>query len=213
MATGGPKKRKLNDPGAADQDGSQAAEAVPPRLVDVQDIQLLIDERISRVEESMKRQVDALVGGKRGIENPGDIPSSHWLNQGHGHQYIAEMKKLVKGIKNITKKLRTGNDHLSKIFLKTAVSLAHDDILLPHWSELSDAIQLRGEGDPLSFCLFDVQVNRSVQDMLSQSLVLKCDQVGLHRNRFDPQDGTNFAFEAIQNNPQLNVFSFENTIE
>ncbi|EJK54209.1 hypothetical protein THAOC_26220, partial [Thalassiosira oceanica] len=73
-----------------------------------------------------------------------DIPRSHWQSQGHGDQYIAEMTKLVKLIKKITEKLRNGtaNDPFTpKIYLKSDVSLAHDDILLPHWS-LSDAIQL-----------------------------------------------------------------------
>ncbi|EJK50629.1 hypothetical protein THAOC_30334, partial [Thalassiosira oceanica] len=93
-----------------------------------------------------------------------DIPRSHWHNQGHGDQYIAEMTKLVKVIKKITEKLRNGED-LKQIYLKPEIPLAHDDILLPHWSELSDAIQLRGEGDLLTFSMFKVQVNRSVKDM------------------------------------------------
>ncbi|EJK54538.1 hypothetical protein THAOC_25824 [Thalassiosira oceanica] len=142
------------------------------------------------------------------------IPRSHWLNQGHGDQYIAEMTKLVKQIKKITEKLRDGTvNDLKRIDLQPEVPLAHDDILLPHWSELSDAIQLRDEGDPLSFGLFDVQVNGSVKDMLSQSLLLKCDKVGLSDNRFNPQDGIDFAVEIIQNNPQMKKFGFCNAIE
>ena len=49
-----------------------AAEEVPPRPrpVDVRDVQLLmIDERISRVEESMQRQVDALVGANAALKS------------------------------------------------------------------------------------------------------------------------------------------------
>ncbi|EJK55138.1 hypothetical protein THAOC_25158 [Thalassiosira oceanica] len=244
MATGGPQKRKLNDPGAADQDGSQAAEAVPPRLVDVQDIQLLIDERISRAEESMRRYVDALEEANAALKtqvvelkletedlrrrcavnarsiqvlkkdvkwtySAPDIPRSHWLNQGHGDQYIAAMTKIVKLIKKSTEKLRKGTvNGLTTIYLKSDVFLAHDDILLPHWSELSDAIQIRGEGDLLTFGLINVQVNRSVRDMLTQSLVLKCHRVELIMNRFNAQDGTNFAVGVIQNNPQMNTFRF-----
>ncbi|EJK58762.1 hypothetical protein THAOC_21089 [Thalassiosira oceanica] len=142
------------------------------------------------------------------------IPRSHWQNQGHDDRYIAEMTKILKQIKKITEKLRTGTvNGLPKIDLKPAVPLAHDDILLPHWSELSDAIQLIGEGVQFAFVLNNVQMDRSVKDMLSQSLMLKCDKVGLHRNRFNDQDGIDFAVEAIQNNPQMNKFGFQNSIE
>ncbi|EJK67111.1 hypothetical protein THAOC_11896 [Thalassiosira oceanica] len=140
-----------------------------------------------------------------------DIPRSHWLNQGHGDQYIAGMTKLVNIIKKITKILRNGTAR--SIQLKSEVPLAHDDILLPHWSELSDAIQIRGEGVPLCFVLKNVQVNGSVKDMLSLSLVLKCDQVGFYKNRFNAEDGTDFAVGVIQNNPQMNHFWFSNVSE
>jgi len=212
MSTGGSKKRRLDDPGAAaDQDGSTlAAEEVPPRPrpVDVGDVQLLIDERISRVEESMQRQVDALVGANAALKShiddikletedlrrrcavnartiqvlkkdvkwtysAPDIPRSHWVDQGHGGRYIAQMTEIVKKIKTITEKLRNG-EKISVNLRASRVILAHDDALLPHWSELSDAIQLRGEGDLLNVSLHGIQLDRSIIEMFSQSLVSKC---------------------------------------
>ncbi|EJK61822.1 hypothetical protein THAOC_17618, partial [Thalassiosira oceanica] len=178
METKGSKKRRLDEGPSAANGG----------VVTMEDVQRLIDQRVLQAEQatqreqaSMRRQVDVLVEdyaalktqvedlkletqdlrrrcavNARSIQvlkkdvkwtySAPDIPLSHWQNQGHGDQYIAEMTKLPE------------------------VPLAHDDILLPHWSELSDAIQIRGEGDLLTFGLVNVSVNRSVQDMLSQSL-------------------------------------------
>ncbi|EJK53316.1 hypothetical protein THAOC_27270 [Thalassiosira oceanica] len=172
METKSSKKRRLDEGPSANNGG----------VVTMEDVQRLIDQRVLQAEQatqreqaSMRRQVDALEEANAALKN-----RCHWLNQGHGDQYIAEMTKLVKQIKKITEKLRNGavND-LKQIAFKPDVFLAHDDILLPHWSELSDAIQLRGEGVPLSFVLINVQMDRSVKDMLSQSLVLKCEEVGL----------------------------------
>ncbi|EJK61823.1 hypothetical protein THAOC_17619 [Thalassiosira oceanica] len=235
METKGSKKRRFDEGPSAANGGVVTMEDVQ-RLIDRE--QASMRHKVDALEEAnaaLKTKVEELkletedlrrrcAVNARSIQvlkkdvkwtySAPDIPRSHWLNQGHGDQYIAEMTKIVKGIKRSTEKLRNGavND-LKQIFLKTAVSLAHDDILLPHWSELSDAIQLLEEGAPLTFAMNNVQVNRSVQEMLSQSLVLKCDQIGLYRNHFNRQDGANFACEAIRNNPQLNVFGFQNAIE
>ena len=62
-----------------------------------------------------------------------DIPRRHWLDQGHGDQYISEMTKLVNDIKTGTETLRNGKaNHPLTITLNAEVPLAHDDILLPH---------------------------------------------------------------------------------
>ncbi|EJK46215.1 hypothetical protein THAOC_35129 [Thalassiosira oceanica] len=188
----------------------EANAALKKQLVELK----LETEDLRRRCDVNARSVQVLKKDVKWTYSAPDIPRSHWLNQGHNDHYIAEMTKIVKKIKQITEKLRNGavND-LMMIHFKSDVFLAHDDILLPHWSELSDAIQIRGEGDSLTFALINVQVNRSVQDMLSQSLVLKCEEVGLVRNRFNHQHGINFAVEVIQNNPQLNLFGFSNAIE
>ena len=142
-----------------------------------------------------------------------NISLSHWVDQGHDDQYIAGMTKLVNDIKTATETLRNGKANPLTITLNAEVPLAHDDILLPHWSELSDAIQLLDMRGLLSFCLLNMQLDRSVQDMLSRSLALKCNCIGLSSNRFNGQDGIDFAVEVIQNNPQLHEFVFLNAIE
>ncbi|EJK52210.1 hypothetical protein THAOC_28546, partial [Thalassiosira oceanica] len=232
METKGSKKRRLDEGPSAANGG----------VVTMEDVQRLIDreqasmrhkmDALAKANAALKTQVEGLKletedlrrrcdVNARAVQvlkkdvkwtySAPDIPRSHWLNQGHGDQYIAEMTKLVKLIKKFTEKLRNGTARSIK--LKLEVPLAHDDILLPHWSELSDAIQIRGEGVQLSFALMNVQVNGSVKDMLSQSLMLKCHRVELIRNRFNDQDGIDFAVEVIQNNPQMNQFAFGNAID
>ncbi|EJK71054.1 hypothetical protein THAOC_07541 [Thalassiosira oceanica] len=235
METKGSKKRRL-DEGPSAANGLVTMEDVQ-RLIDREQASMRHQvDALAKANAALKTQVDELKLETEDLRRrcsvnarsvqvltkdvkwtysaPADIPRSHWLNQGHGDQYIAEMTKLVKGIKKITEKLRDGtvNDPTS-IYLKSEVPLAHDDILLPHWSELSDAIQLREEGVPLTFAMMNVQVNGSVKDMLSQSLMLKCHRVELVRNRFNAQDGVDFAVQVLQSNPQILKFGFNNTIE
>ena len=142
-----------------------------------------------------------------------NIPRSHWADQGRNDQYIADMTTLGKQIRRATEKLRNGagNEKIPVCLGSSSFQapLEHDDALLPYWSELSDAIQLRGEGDYVIFYLHHVQVNRSVIEMLSRSLALKCEEAFLIGNHFADQDGVNLAIEAITNNPQMKTFRFE----
>ncbi|EJK56521.1 hypothetical protein THAOC_23575, partial [Thalassiosira oceanica] len=202
METKGSKKRRLDEEPSANNGG----------VVTMEDVQRLIDKRVLQVEQatqreqaSMRRQVDAL------------------------EEANAALKIEVVGLKLETEDLRRrcAVNARSIQVLKKDVKWTYSAPDIPpqplaesgprrpvHRRDDEDyAIQLRGEGVLLTFSRFKVQVNRSVKDMLSQSLVLKCDQVGFYRNRFNDQDGIDFAVEVIQNNPQLNVFGFENAIE
>ncbi|EJK76376.1 hypothetical protein THAOC_01864 [Thalassiosira oceanica] len=184
METKSSKKRRFDE-------GQSAA-------VTMEDVQRIIDQRVLQAEQATQREQAPCPLAKSGPQQ-----SVHRRDD-------EDFEK----IKKISEKLRDGTvNDLTKIYLQSAVPLAHDDILIPHWSELSDAIQLRGEGDPFSFALINVQVNRSIKDIMSQSLVLKCDRVGLHMNRFNDQDGIDLAVEIIQNNPPMNQFGFNNSIE
>ena len=200
------------------------------------------EESMHREHASMRRQMDALEGSNAALKNQVEdlkletrdlrrqiqvlrkdvkwkysapyIPRSHWVDQGHEDQYIAEMIKLLKQIRKVTKQLRNGEQISVIISADVDVPLTHDDALLPHWSELSDAIQIcGGEGDLLRFTLCGIQLNQSVIEMFSRSLTLKCPIINLFMNDFKNQDGVNFAVEVMRNNPQMKAFNFKNSIQ
>jgi len=208
------------------------------RLIDQRLLQA--EESMHREHASMRRQMDALEGSNAALKNQVEdlkletrdlrrqiqvlkkdvkwkysapyIPRSHWIDQGHDDQYIAEMIKLLKQIRKVTKQLRNGEQISVIISADVDVPLTHDDALLPHWSELSDAMQICGEGDLLRFTLWGIQLNQSVIEMFSRSLTLKCPIINLVMNDFMNQDGVNFAVEVMRNNPQMKAFNFKNSI-
>ena len=118
----------------------------------------------------------------------------------------------MKKIKKTSEKLRNGEEIYVNL-RASGVFLAHDDVLLPHWSELSDAIQLGGEGDLVKVIIHGIQLNQSVIEMFSQSLVSKCGAIDLANNDFMNQDGVNFAVEVMRNNPRMKAFGFGNAIQ
>ena len=90
--------------------------------------------------------------------------------------------------------------------------LQHDDILLPRWRELANALQLYHNPNPLNiFSVYNVQLTSSVIDMLSPALNgNKIEKLILNNNDFvHISEGIEFAVEVIKSNPNMKNFSWD----
>ena len=72
----------------------------------------------------------------------------HWLMRGHTEDYIDSMERLLSTFKHIIKELRTGSydKDCVPIYFELwdgygrRVTAVHDDVLLPYWKELANAL-------------------------------------------------------------------------
>lgn len=96
------------------------------------------------------------------------------------------------------------------LFLREEVNLLYDDVLLPHWTEFCDALQLNDSSDG-TFKICNVQLPKVVLNMLSPALAMdKYTSFELKKNMFaNIHEGTQFIIEFMRNNPSLKSFRFE----
>ena len=141
-----------------------------------------------------------------------DIPDSHWIERGHERHYVERMKRFLGDLKDITCLMRRQKVGLSKYaenYDRVFPTVIHDGLLIPHWKELTDAIQLyEGFDGSRDLSIWNVELRRSVFDMLATSLTGKLfEGLTLHGNDFESSpDGINFAIQMIQSNPCLKKF-------
>jgi len=160
--------------------------------------------------ESLQRSVQILSKESQWEYSAPDIPLSHW--RGFDEQYTQEMYCLLSDIKRCTSGLRRG-DVSSVICLGEETSdifLQHDDILLPHWKELANALQLH-ELNHYELFIFNVQLTSEVLDLLTPALKGKpLMELILERNGFANNEGTKFITEFIKHNNELDRFDCMN---
>ena len=102
-----------------------------------------------------------------------DIPESHWDERGFDGEYIEWMGYLLDKIKEATCELRSGRDiHNEWITVGNNdidIVLLHDDLLLPHWKELANAMQLYRKGK-LKISISNLQLSTPVIVLLAPVL-------------------------------------------
>ena len=159
------------------------------------------------------------------------IPTSHWIDHGFVHldvDYIPCMEYLLKQMKDRAIELRSGRNIQNDIFLNGGIDddndetiLLHDDILLPHWKEFANALQLyQNSGGLPNFHIFNicnVQLTSSVIALLTQAVKGKAifKSFALVRNEFvNVREGIDFAVKLVEDNPNLERFDWvDNEIE
>lgn len=76
---------------------------------------------------------------------PPPIPKSYWVNRGFDEAYAKEMEGFLSKMKVITLQLASGDplqyDESFSLRWRKEVVLQHDDILLPHWEALINALR------------------------------------------------------------------------
>ncbi|KAL7525258.1 hypothetical protein ACHAXR_003189 [Thalassiosira sp. AJA248-18] len=164
---------------------------------------------------SLERTLQSLTKCKEWEYSAPPVPSRHWTELGFDEDYIYRMDSFLEDVKIITCKLR-GGEHLQDISLGDGRSdeiMLYDDILLPHWREFVDALQLNNSsGYSNSFSISKVQLPSVVLDMIAPALRGKgFNYFGFDHNEFaDAIDGTEFGIKFIHNNPNLIYFKWVN---
>ena len=165
---------------------------------------------------SLERSIQILIKEQKWKYAAPSIPKSYWDRP----EDIEGMGYLLKQMKDRTVELRSGRNIQQHILLNggfegTETVLLYDDILLPHWKELANALQLyQNCGGLLSFSICNVQLTFLVMDLLAQALKGKTifKKVELERNDFvNTLKGIEFAVKIIEdiNLEQLNWVSNE----
>jgi len=98
--------------------------------------------------DSLQRSIEILNEENKWEYSAPPIPTSHWTSLDFDADYIDDMEELVKEIKSYASELRSGVYHEIDLGEETPEDnlnggriLQYDDILLPHWRELANAIQ------------------------------------------------------------------------
>jgi len=160
--------------------------------------------------ESLQRSVQILSKESKWEYSAPYIPDSHWENLGFDEDYINQMQKFLADIKRYTCRLRSGKCGLSALDfgLDDEALLQHDDILLPHWKELANALQLCNVDGIPELSITNIQLTTSVIDLLTPALKGKqIDDFSLYNNDFeDTHKGIEFVAECIKSNNELERF-------
>ncbi|KAL7528646.1 hypothetical protein ACHAXR_002543 [Thalassiosira sp. AJA248-18] len=180
---------------------------------------------------SLERTLKSLAKNQKWVYSAPDIPESHWTELGFDADYINKMHDFINRLKNLTCALR-GGEHVNKrlghgnsIYLKGGwdddnqgpMILRHDSLLLPHWTELADALHLcDGFDGSGTLIIQSFELVHAVLDMMAMALkTKKFKSFELNENPFvDVTDGINFAIQFAQDHPDLERFSWmRNPIE
>ena len=147
------------------------------------------------------------------------IPSRHWIDVGISDEetdedYCERVKPLLDTMKEKTCGLR-GGIYIRGICLgnKDGMMIFHDDILLPHWNQLADALQLSTYSDaPITIDISNVELVKGVLLLIEPALSTKSfKHFCLDSNEFqDGHTGIKFAINVIQNNWKLESFKWVN---
>ena len=95
--------------------------------------------------------------------------------------------------------------------------MGHHDVLLPHWQELADAMQLFQQPDHSPGAIFhivDIKLVPEVQDILANSLRRKkIKEFCFGNNHFEGEnEGIDFVVQLLKQNPVLTKFSWTDNV-
>ena len=173
---------------------------------------------------SLERSMQILIKERKWEYSAPDIPESHWEERDFDEDYIACIECFLKDVKKKTCDLRNGGAALgvdnddADIDLGTDIDivLLHDDLLLPHWKELTNAMQMSQKEKPFTLSICNLQLSASVIDFLKPVLEDKpIESIVLRNNSFvNVREGRiEFAVEVIESNEVIKRFNWtSNTI-
>ena len=169
---------------------------------------------------SLERSIKILIDEQKWEYSAPKIPRSHWIESGFEDGYIQLMEDFLAQIKQDTCDLRAGETHSFDSWISfgdsdSDIVLLHDDLLLPHWKEFANALQLNQEEAPLKIAIYNLQLSASVIGLLVP--VLKHDaieSIDLQNNSFvNIREGIEFAVEVMESNERMETFYWtSNTI-
>jgi len=144
-----------------------------------------------------------------------DIPANYWIEQGFNAAYSRAVKAILRKIQHLTCCMRMGlyvhNIDLEVSFenVNENTILIHDDILLPHWRQLTDALGEYSNPDPPeNFYLTNIQLVPEVIGMVTRALAAtKFKNIYINDTDFvQVCDQLNFVTKILQDNSRMRVF-------
>ena len=158
--------------------------------------------------ESLERSVQVLKKEGKWTYSSPDIPTSHWIEQGHDDAYANDATSCVRSIKSITQSLRS--DSVDEVTVRgaSASPILSDNKLNPHWEQLANAMQF-SECIP-TINLWNVQLDQSTLQMIEASLRQKgIARFDLAHNQFLGGEGVKFAVDVLKSNRSVEHFCWE----
>ena len=173
------------------------------------------EARCGSLESSMK----ILVKEQKWEYSVPDIPRSHWIEAGFDNDnedddYIECMEDFLKHIKRYTCNLRSANGYILSLGgdfndVDDERVLLHDDVLLPHWNELANALQLyqtlHSSTVISELDFYNVQLAPSVLGLLLPALRRnRVKHFILEKNDFaNVHEGIEFVLDVIRGNQKM----------
>ena len=139
---------------------------------------------------SLERSVQVLKKDVDWKYSAPEIPPSHWIEQGRDDEYAANLTRFLEGIKEDVNGMRNAGDEKDHrchcLDNEGFPVVSHDDVLLPHFKELTDAIQLsRG----IQWIVFDnIELHPSTLKMLGRALENKVARIYMQHIIFPAAD-------------------------
>ena len=166
----------------------------------------------------LKRSVKSLIKESNWEYSAPTIPRSHWEDSTHYDEDVIDgIEYLLCKIEDITCALRSCDDYDYDIQLdgygiedeNNGPTVPHDNLLLPHWRELANAMQIFPD-DLYEFRINGIQLSSSVLKLLEPALNLKGKinyTLALTNNEFtNVREGIEFAVKVIKANHNLQEF-------
>ena len=149
------------------------------------------------------------------------------MNNGLDEEEIEGMECLLEQMKDRTIMLRRKKHNIQQHIVLNGgrfddegeeTILLHDDLLLPHWKEFANALQLyHNSSRLLNLSIRNVQLLSSVMGLLTKALGRKTifKTFDLSNNEFvNTREGIEFAVDIARDNPNLDLFQWaHNPIE
>jgi len=224
------KKRKVECPDDTAQitaaDEGSVSDIIAQMRSEINDVKKMCQSRIDEMENkcqtletkcsSLERSIGILTKESKWEYSAPDIPMSYWIDKGYDDDYSDDMEELIEDMKSLTHALRRGRcNHISLGHYENGLVLFHDDILLPHWKELANALQLYQSKDISTiFSINAVQFESSVMELLAPALAGKFIGTISFKDIVYDEDkvrqGIEFAVKCIKSIKRLTEFKWTN---
>jgi len=205
-------------------DEGSMADIIAQMRSEINDVKKMCQSRIVELENkcqsletkcsSLERSIGILTKESIWEYSVSDIHRGYWIDKGYSDDYADDMEELIEDMKSLTHALRRGQcNHISLGGHENGLLLDNDDdVLLPHWEELANALQLYQSTDVSKvFSIDAIQLTPSIMDLLEPALVGKLIEcISFDNNELDDnvREGIEFAVKSIKSIRGLSEFNW-----
>ncbi|EJK63909.1 hypothetical protein THAOC_15406 [Thalassiosira oceanica] len=165
--------------------------------------------------EALEQSVQILKKDVNWVHSAPNIPRIYWEEEGGYQDWEADqINEEVKSMRVHCYQLR--NSPAPGMVVEVGPRLfdypmGHHDILLPHWQELANALNL-SQGS-INLTISALHLDQSVMDILTPCMKNKLEGLNLDGNDYTSSNmGIEFAISTIQSNPMMTSFTWRHRI-